>query len=38
VPRDPQIAARDLFPDAAHWRPLGPAAAAVRLDQTRDGV
>lgn len=29
---DPQIAARDVFPDADHWRPLGPLTPAVRLD------
>ena len=28
---DPQIAARDLFPDAAHWRPLGPTGPATPL-------
>lgn len=33
VAGDPQIAARDLFPDPARWRPLGPAGAALRLDQ-----
>jgi crotonobetainyl-CoA:carnitine CoA-transferase CaiB-like acyl-CoA transferase len=38
VPRDPQIVARDLFPDAAYWRPLGPAAPAVRLDQPTGAV
>jgi crotonobetainyl-CoA:carnitine CoA-transferase CaiB-like acyl-CoA transferase len=35
---DPQIAARDLFPDAAHWRPLGPTAPALRLDSSGASV
>jgi len=29
---DPQIAARGLFPDPGHWRPLGPSAPAVPVD------
>lgn len=29
---DPQIAARDIFPDAEHWRPFGPVGRALRLD------
>ena len=31
VPFDPQITARGLFPDAGHWRPLGPAAPAIAI-------
>ena len=31
VPAEAQIAARDIFPDADHWRPLGPAAPAVPI-------
>lgn len=29
---DPQIAVRGLFPDAEHWRPLGPSAPALGID------
>ena len=31
VPSDGQLVARDIFPDAGHWRPLGPAAAAIPI-------
>ena len=31
APDDPQLAARDILPDAAHWRPLGPAGRAMPL-------
>lgn len=35
---DPQVAARGLFPDPEHWRPLGPSAPALRLDATTAGT
>lgn len=31
VSGEAQIVARDIFPDAGHWRPLGPAAPAVPI-------
>ena len=34
VAGEAQIVARGIFPDAGHWRPLGPAAPAVPIELT----
>ena len=38
VAGDPQIRARAIFPTPGSWRPLGPVAAALCLDQVSPGV